>query len=548
MSKVTSLENAVKLIQDGDTITWSGSVGVLTPEGVLGALEARFLSEGHPCDLTCFEPCPSGIGPDVEHFAHEGFVKRIIVSILGQNMNPWYCQQVVDGKLEAFVIPLGLADQLPVEIAKKSPGFLTKVGLYSYLDPRVQGGKYNTTDELIKLVEFEGEEWLLYKSFPVNVAIIRGTTADEDGNLSLEEEPLTQSVLHQAMAAKNWGGKVIAQVKRVVPKDSLDPRMVLVPGVMVDAIVVVEDQWQHERFPGQYDPGLDGRKRVPPPPAPFDALDTHKVIARRAAMELRVGEVANWGGGLPTIRLAPLTLEEDIQDLFVVSREHGTLGGISYGRDIHINPTSWLSYEDLFNWYRGGGLDLGVLGFAEVDEECNMNLTWFGGTDFRGPGGAPDIAHYSKRMVYTGTFTYGGLRIDAGEGKMSIANEGRNKKFVKRVRHITISGKYIRDHQQQPMLFVTERAVLQFGKEGFELVEIAPGIDLEKDVLGQMEFKPLVSNSLRTMDERIFKESNMGLRRDMLGYEEKGRKPPVTMVPAKELPAAAYWTARASRR
>ncbi len=546
MSKVTSLEDAVKLVQDGDTVTWSGAMRLLNPERVLSALEARFLSEGHPRNLTCVEPMTTSVGPDMEHFAHEGFVKRIILSVLGNHTNPGCCQMVLDNKIEAFVIPFGVLDQLLVEIAKKSPGLLTKVGLYSYLDPRLQGGKYNTTDELIRLVEFEGEEWLLYKSFPINVAIIRGTTTDEDGNLSLEEEALTNGILYQAMAAKNWGGKVIAQVKRVVPKGSLDPRMVLVPGVMVDAIVVVEDQLQHERFPGQYDPGINGRARVLPPPAPLYPLDADKVIARRAAMELKVGQVINWGAGIPTIRVAPLTLEEDIGDLLNVSRQHGTLGGISYGRDVHINPTSWLSYQDLFNWYVGGAIDVGLLGFGQVDEEGNVNLTRLGKSTFRGPGGAPDVAHHSKKMVYTGTFTRG-LQVDVGGGKISIVNEGRNKKFVKLVEQITISGKYMRE-QQRTVLFVTERAVFQLVKAGLELIEIAPGIDLDKDVLGQMGFKPVISNSLRTMDTRIFMDGIMGLRRDMLGYEEKGRKPLVPMIPVAELPESTYWTARSVKR
>lgn len=540
MSKVIDLESAVRLIKDGDTITWVGCVGALSPEAVLGAIEAIFLSEGHPRGLTCFESCSTVTR---EHFGYEGLMKRLITTYLGNEQTPDICKLVADNKIEAYTIPLGVSNQLMAEIARKSPGLLTKVGLHSYLDPRLQGGKYNnaTTGELIKLVKFEGEDWLLYKTFPINIAVIRATTADEDGNLSLEQETLTGSVLYEAMAAKNWGGKVIAQVRRVVPKGSIDPRMVLVPGVMVDAIVVAEDQWQCERLPGQYDAGLDGRERIPPPPGPVHPLSAEKIIARRAALELKAGQVVNFGGGIPTRRLAPVTLEEDIQDLFHVSREHGVLGGISYGRDVHINPTSWLSYQDLFNWYSGGGLDLQLLGFGQLDEEGNVNSSILAEGSFRGPGGAPDLAHNAKSVVFTGTFTQGGLDVTAHGGKLSIVKEGRRAKLLNKVYHVTMSGRHMRE-QGKPVLFVTERAVFKLTQSGLELTEIAPGVDLEKDVLGHMEFKPAISNSLRKMDSRIFTDGLMGLRRDILGYEEVGRRPTVPMVPVNELPLRAYWT------
>ncbi|MBI4304147.1 MAG: acyl CoA:acetate/3-ketoacid CoA transferase, partial [Chloroflexi bacterium] len=497
--------------------------------------------------LTGFEPCSTSRGAGLEHFAREGFMKRLVTSHLGVDSNPGHVRLALDNKMEVYPIPLGTASQLLLEIARKSPGLLTKVGLYSYLDPRVQSVKYNeiTAGDLIKAVEFEGEEWLLYKTFPINVAIIRGTVADEDGNLSLEEEALTQNVLYQAMAARNWGGKVIAQVKRVVPAGSIDPRMVLVPGVMVDAIVIAKEQWQHERFPGEYDPGLDGRKRVPPPPAPLFPFNMEKVIARRTAMELEVGKVVNWGGGIPTRRVAALTLEEDIQDLFFVSREHGTLGGVSYGRDCHINPTSWLNYQDLFNWYTGGGLDIGLLGFGQIDEEGNVNLSRFSREVLRGPGGAADIAYLARKMVFAGSFTEGKLQVDVDTGKNSIAivNEGRNIKFVKRVYQVTASGRYLKE-QGKPVLIVTERAVFRLTRAGLELIEIAPGIDVEKDILAKMEYKPLVASPLRQMDRRIFSEGLVGLRRDMLGHEEKGRQRAVPMMPSDKLPMRSYWTAR----
>ncbi|MBI2857718.1 MAG: hypothetical protein HYX90_01460 [Chloroflexi bacterium] len=551
MNKIKALEEVVELVHDGDTITWSGCIGILNPERVLGALEAKFLTEGHPRDLTLFEPCSTVVSIGMEHFAYEGFIKRLITAHLGIDLEPDHCRLVVDNKVEAYAIPLGVANQLLVEIAKKSPGLLTKVGLNSYLDPRVQGGKYNdvTTGDLIRLVQFEGEEWLLFKTFPINVAIIRGTTADEYGNVSLEEEPLTLSVLYQAMAAKNWGGKVIVQVKKVVPSGSLDPRMVVVPGAMVDAVVVVEDQWQHERFPGEYDPGVDGRKRVAPPPAPLYPLDAEKVVARRAAMEIGMGQVVNFGAGIPTRRLAVFTLEEGMQDLFTVSREHGALGGISYGRDMHVNPTSWLSYQDIFNWYTGGGLNLSFSGFGQVDSQGDVNLTRFSRDVLRGPGGAADIIHHAKKVVFTGTFTQGGLRIkiDQGARRLTILQEGRNLKFVNRLFHLTVSGKHLCG-QNKPVLFITERAVFRLTDGGLELIEIAPGIDLERDVLQNMEFKPLVSEHLKQMDPRVFTQEKMGLRRDMLGRDDQAPVPAVPMVPSDKLAERSYWTSRTIKR
>ncbi len=544
MSKITKVEDAVKLIHDGDTISSVGGQGTLTPVAVLRALEARFLAEGHPRNLTLFETTPITIGSGFEPFSHEGFLKRLIVSVLSHESDPKRLEMIAGNKVEAYTIPFGISHKLFTEIAKKSPGVLTEVGLHSFVDPRVEGGKCNSisTADMIKVVEFEGKEWLLYKTFPINVAIIRGTTADEDGNISLEQEGLTQAVLYQAMAAKNCGGKVIAQVKRVMPRGSIDPRMVLVPGVLVDAIVVAEEQWQHERFPGQYDPGIDGRVRVSPPPALLQPLDADKVVARRTAMEIKAGQVVTLGGGIPVNRVTHLTLEEDIQDLFVISREHGTLGGFSYGREVHINPTSWFSYEEVFNWYSGGGMDLGLLQFLQVDKEGNVNLSRLGKV-FHGPGGAPATSHFAKKLIYTGTFTQGGLRVNVGGGKIAITEEGKNRRFVNRLEQVTVDGKFLAK-QEKTVLFVTERAVFQLTKDGLELIEIAPGIDLEKDILGQMEYKPLISNSLREMEPRIFRDELMGLRRDMLGYEEKGRKRPVPLLPPEKLPRRPYWTAQ----
>jgi propionate CoA-transferase len=520
-SKVVDVEQAVGLVASGNTVTVSGILGVLYPEKVMAALAARFLSTGEPRDLTWFDPTPTGRGPGFEHFAHQGMLKRVIDS--------WYTpfpelvNMIQENQVEAYCLPLGTLHLLVREMARGSPGLLSQVGLNTYVDPRVQGGKLNsmTQEDLIKVIDYEGEDWLLYKTFPVDAAIIRGTTADEDGNLSVEEEPLTLGILYQAMAAKNSGGKVIAQVKRLAARGTIPPRKVEVPGILVDAIVLEPNQVQNETFPDRHTPGLAGEFRVPEPPIEIVPLDCDKVIARRAAMELRPGQVINCGGGIPILTFLPVAREEGVQELVTVTIEHGSLGGLFTALGSSANPTTMLTYQPLFDFYHGGGLDLTFLGIGQADQEGNINLDKFGPT-VAGAGGSMDIAHATEKVVFCGTFTQGGLEAQAGDGKIAIVQEGRNKKFLKEVELITLNGRDMW-RKGKDVLYITERAVFRLREQGPELVEIAPGIDLERDIIGQMEFRPIIADGLREMDSRIFHDEEMGLRRDLLGEDAPAR-------------------------
>lgn len=515
VNKILDVEEAVRLIKSGDTITVSGILGILYPEMFMSALEARYLASGEPGDLTWFDPSPTGPGPGFEHLCHKGMLKRVIESWF--TLFPQLVEMVLKDQIEAYCFPLGSLHLLLREMARQSPGLLTQVGLHTNIDPRIRGGKLNnvTEEDLIRLVEFDGEDWLFYKTFPIDAAIIRGTTADEEGNITVEEEPLTLGILYQAMAAKNSGGKVIAQVKRVAARGSLNPRDVIVPGILVDAIIVDENQAQNESIPERYVAGVAGDIKVPEPEVAVIPMDCHKVIARRAAQELKPDMVINCGGGIPIVSFLPVTLEEGIQELVTVTIEHGSVGG-TFGAVATSGNTKYITtYQPLFDFYHGGGLDCTFLGFGQTDQYGNLNLDKFGPT-IAGAGGSMDIAHVTKKVMFIGTFTQGNLEAGIDDGKISILQEGRNKKFLKNVEMITFSGSEMW-RKGQEVLYITERGVFRLRENGLELIEIAPGIDLERDVLGQMEFTPAIADDLKQMDPRIFCDREMGLRKDLLG-------------------------------
>jgi len=541
-NKVIAAEEVTKLVKSGDTIAISGVVGMLNPEKVYESLEVGFLTEGKPRDLTVFELEPGSVGPGFEHFSHEGMVRRWIITYADTTLQPERNKAVLEDKTEAYLFPYHTTYLLLRAMAEGQPGYLTKVGLHTWVDPRLGGGKFNsiTKEDLVELVNLKGEELLFYKSFPINVSIFRASTADEDGNLTFDDEVFIGGALYQALAAKAYGGKVIAQVKRVVKSGTLNPKSVRIPGVFVDAIIVDENQCQSERAPHQYVPGLDGQWNVPPPPCPRYPLDHEKVVGRRIALELKMGQAVNLGAGLSRVQLMPITLEEDVQDLVHFTVEHGVLGGMNYGSAVHINPTSFLDYLSLWTWYRGGSLDLAILGFGQVDKDGNINLNRFG-NELRGPGGALDIAASAKKVVFGGVFTQGGLKTEVGDGRIQIAEEGRNRKFLNKVENITVNGKYLYESGKE-VLIITERAVFKINSSGLELVECAPGINIETDILSQMDFRPKISASLGQMPERLFKDEPLGLRKEMLGYEEPGRSSPVSFVPVDRLRRSLYWS------
>lgn len=528
-NKVIEAQEAIRLIEDGDTITIGGILGIGYPEKIISALEISYLTTGEPRDLTLFEASPTGLGIGFEHLAHEGLLKRIIES--------WFTpfQELVsmikENKVEGYCLPLGSLHCLTREIAAGRPFYLTKVGLNTAFDPRQTGGKLNskTTEDLVSIVTIDGEEWMKYKAFPINVAIIRGAVADEEGNISLEGEPLTLGHLYQAMAAKNSGGTVIAQVKHLVARGSLPARRVEVPGFLVDAIVLEPKQAQNEVYPDRYIEGVDGEFKAPHPPVPVLPLDYEKVIARRAAMELRPGQVTNVGGGIPMWVFPQVTLEEDVQDLITFTVEHGAFGGINLGSTIHVNPVFLPNYQEVFDFYLGGGLDVTFLGFSQVDKASNVNSDRLGHV-WAGVGGALDISYNTREVVLCGAMNSGGLEVDIRNGRPNIIREGKYRKLVDEVEWITLSGTQMKQ-QGKKVILITERAVFQMQEEGWELIEIAPGIELEKDVLQQMEFQPLIGPELKEMDRRLFLPQEMGLRKDLLGSigETRIRPPKVYM-------------------
>ncbi len=515
-NKVISAAEAVKLIQDGQTIVVGGSGGGVTEAGgLLKALEARYLEEKHPKNLTVVHT--TGIGDreetGINQLAHEGLVKREIGGHYG--MSPKLTKMVVDNQIEAYNFPQGVIAHLYREIAAHRAGVLTQVGMGTYVDPRQRGGRLNdkTTEDLVELVNLAGRDWLFYKAFPLDVALLRGTTADEKGNISMEHEPALLEALAVAQAVHNSGGKVIVQVKRMARTGTLDARMVRIPHFLVDAVVVDPDQWQvRTRF---FDPSLCGEVKIPLqdiPPLPFNE---RKVIARRAAMEIPPNSVINLGFGMPD-GVASIVVEEGLDDLTTLTIEQGLVGGVPQGGVIFgcaANPEMIVDQPAQFDFYDGGGLDLTCLGAAQIDAKGNVNVSRFGGS-FVGCGGFINISQNAKKVVFCGTFTAGGLRPVIENGRMRIETEGRHQKFIPEVQEITFSGEYARSIGQT-VLFVTERAVFELGADGLTLIEVAPGIDPEKDVLANMGFKPKLAKDIKEMDGRIFKDTRMGLREDV---------------------------------
>jgi propionate CoA-transferase len=508
MSKVITADQAAALIKDGDTVAWT-TVGMsFFAEEIAIALEKRFLETGSPHGLTPVHDCGCGDGKmgGMSHLAHPGLVKRLISGHTGQA--PLMAQLIADNEIEAYLLPQGVLTTLWRQIAGHKPGVITKVGIGTYVDPRLDGGKVTskTTEDLVKVIDLEGEEWLLYKSFPLNVAVIRATTADENGNLSMEEESMLAEALPMAQAARNSGGIVIAQVKYQAKANTLHPKEVKVPGVLVDYVVVAKPENHMQTMGTLYNPGLAGNLQIPLgsiAPMPFGE---RKVIARRAAMELAPDMVVNLGIGVPD-GVAAVAAEEKVSDLFTLTTELGTYGGVpASGPDFGsaYNAQAIIEHEAQFDFYDGGGLDVAFLGLAQADEAGNLNVSKFG-PRVVGPGGFINISQCSKKIVFCGTLT-NGATLEFGGGKMRVLEEGKTKKFVKRVDHITFSGDIART-SGKPVLYITERCVLELTDAGMTLTEIAPGLDIERDVLAAMDFTPLISPQLREMPAELFQET-----------------------------------------
>lgn len=513
MSKFMTAEDAVKLIRDGDSVAVSGNGGgIMEPDALFEALERRFLAEGSPRGLTLTHS--AGIGDKdkggISRFAHEGMIKRVVGGHWG--WSPRMQQMANENRIEAYNLPQGIVALQYREIAAKRVGVVTQTGLKTFVDPRISGGKLNdvTTEDLVELIHMDGREWLRYRTYPVTAALIRGSIGDEEGNISLAYEPAYLEALAIAQAVHNCGGTVICQVKYAAKKGTLDSKNVRIPGILVDAVVV--HQHQQQTIEGEYNPTLTGDLKMPVESMEPMALDQRKVVARRAAMELTRGSVINLGFGMPD-GVARVAAEEGVSDYIKMTIEQGIIGGVPAGGAIFgvaYNSESMIDGPSQFDFYSGGGLDLTCLGLAQADRRGNVNVSKFGPT-IAGCGGFIDISQTAKKCVFCGTFTAGGLKTEIRDGKLHILQEGKHKKFLKDVEHITFSGDYACETKQK-VLYVTERAVFEMTEEGLVLREIAPGVDLQRDILDQMDFVPLMPEQPRLMDERIFRQEPMGLK------------------------------------
>ncbi len=517
-NKVITADEAIALISDNDVVTTTGFVQSCIPEALHAALEKRFVETGVPRGLTLIMTAGAGDskGLGTGRLHHEGLLSRVIAANFGRM--PKVAQAAQENKILGYNLPQGVISQLYRACAAGQPGLFSKVGLHTYVDPRLGGGRVNevTKDDIVKLVEVDGEEWLFYTATKIDIAFIRGTSADPSGNISLEKEALTLDNLAQAMAARNNGGIVIAQVERIVEAGSIRPKDVKVPGILVDCVVVADKPELHRmNYGSQHNPALSGEIRVPVTGMAKMELDERKIIARRAAFELPPNGVVNLGVGAPE-GIAAVANEEKITPYITLTTEAGAVGGVlssgsSFGAA--TNADSIIDQNQMFDFYDGGGLDMTCLGMAECDEQGNVNTSRFGGR-LNGCGGFINISQNARAVVFGGTFTAGGLDIAIHDGKVRIVKEGRARKFIKNVEQITFSGSYA-VKRSQPVIYVTERCVFQLTSKGLELIEVAPGIDIERDILAQMDFKPVIHKP-GVMDKRIFVDEQMGLLATLL--------------------------------
>ncbi len=516
-NKLMNADQAAGLIRDGATVATGGFVGIGFAENIAVALAERYARTSAPRDLTLVYAAGQGDGArrGLNHLALPGLVRRVIGGHWG--LVPALQKLALANEIEAYNLPQGVISHLFRETAAGKPGLLSHVGLDTFVDPRHGGGKVNarTVDDIVELVHLGGRELLFYHGRPIDIAILRGTSADPLGNITMEREALTLESLAIAMAAHNSGGKVIVQVERLAEHGQLNARQVKIPGILVDAIVLAERPEYHMQTFGQaYSAAYACEERVALDHLAPRALDARKIIARRALMELGHGDVINLGIGMPE-GVAEVAAEEHLLDAFTLTAEAGVIGGMPAGGlnfGAASNADAVIDQPCQFDFYDGGGLDCAVLGMAEADCHGNVNVSKFG-SHLAGAGGFINISQNAKKVVFVGTFCTGGLALACEGGALRIVSEGRVRKFVKAVEQRSYSGPYA-NARAQSALYVTERCVFKLVAGGLELIEIAPGIDLERDILAQMDFVPLMSGAPKKMDARLFSEASMGMAND----------------------------------
>jgi propionate CoA-transferase len=506
MVKFIDSHQVPSLIKDGDTVYSTGMMLAGLAEEAFYEIENAFLNSGHPNNLTWYFPVGQGNFKDkgMAHLAHEGLVKRFVAAHYGVG-GPKLSELISSNRAEAYNWPQGVLSVMPRQVAGRRGGVFTKVGLGTFVDPRIEGGKINAraTEDLIEVRELDGEEYLYFKPPTVNVGLIRGTVADERGNITLDREGVLLEALSIAQAARACGGIVIAQVEEIAQAGTLHPKSIKVPGVLVDYIYVAKPEHHIQSEKAHFNPALTGDLKVPVSTLSPLPLDERKVIARRASIYLEPGDVLNLGIGMPE-GVAAVAAEEGVADQLTLTLETGLIGGVpasgpEFGHS--VNPEVIVEHAAQFDFYDGGGIDIAFLGLAQADRHGNVNVSKFAGRAV-GCGGFINITQNAKKVAFLGTFTAGGLKVTIEEGQLRILQEGKNHKLIDRVEQITFSGEYAAK-TKQPVLYITERAVFRLRSGGLELIEIAPGIDLERDILAHMDFAPIMRD-VREMDPAYF--------------------------------------------
>lgn len=517
--KIIDAKNAVKLIKSHNTLAISGFAGVSVPEKLLKELEQRFLNEDNPRNITLMFAAGQGDGKEkgLNHIAYEGLIKKVVGAHF--NLAPKLGNLILNNKVEAYNLPQGVMCNIFRDIARKTGYTLSRVGIGTFVDPRNEGGKANdiTKEDYVKLININNEEFLIFKNEKIDAAFIKGTFSDKSGNISMENEATYSEAFLIAQAVKNCGGIVIVQVDDILEQDKIPCQQVKIPGIYVDYVVKVDDDSEKEQILGlKYNEGLCGRHKVGNSSEEIvkdnnisiadkkEKINARQIIGKRAFMELNKGDIVNIGIGVPE-EVSKEAEKKNFNEFITLTVEPGAIGGIPQSGIMFgssYNPECIIDQLSQFDFYDGGGLDVSFLGMAECDRHGNINVSKFG-KKIPGCGGFINITQNSKKVVFCGTFTAGGLDINVDDGKLGIVHEGKARKFVERVCQITFSGKFA-SKKNKDVLYITERCVFKLFEDGMHLIEIAPGIDIERDIIRLMDFLPIIDKDLKVMDEACF--------------------------------------------